>query len=162
MSTVPVCVVNDSPCNAANPDLRVIHQIPNRILHIVPIDNLATVGTTSNHILQDDPFHKVHVLGVVDGIIEFLPVPNYSSIIPSPEANFSLFVQAKSVESIAVQREVTLHLETIQCPIPTPVCTIPNEVWEVEVLLIDSFNSTEFIAFPLALHRGVRCEVAGT
>jgi len=102
LSTVPVCVVNDSPCNAANPDLRVIHQIPNRILHIVPICNLSTVGTTSNQILQDDPFHKVHVFRVVNNFIEFLPVPNYSSIIPSSKPDFSLFVEAISVESVAV------------------------------------------------------------
>jgi hypothetical protein len=130
-------------------------------LDVVTVDNFSTVRATSNHILSDDPFHKVHVFRPVDDPIEFLPIPHDLRIIPPPHTHVGIPIEAVPVEAVTVERMVSPDLEPVQRVAPAEICPELGELRQREVWVVDSLCCVDLMAFSGPLHNSVRGEVAG-
>jgi hypothetical protein len=136
---VPVRVVNDSSCDTSHPRLRVINQIPNSILYVVPLHDLAAVRAATHHILIDDPLHKVHVFWPVHDTIEFLPIRDHGRVVPLPREHLGLTIEAPAVEPVPIERVIAPHFEPVlRCP-SSEVGSEAGPLWERETLLVDGF-----------------------
>jgi hypothetical protein len=154
---VTISVSNDCTGDAPDSDLRIVNEIPDRVLHIEPRHDLTTIHPSSNEILIDDPFNKVHCFWVIDDSIKLLPIPDHSSIVPLPREHFRVAIEAPAPEIVPVQRVVPPDFEPVLRVGLSEVGSEAGPLWERETLLVDGFGW--LITRGRPLHNGVRGEV---
>jgi hypothetical protein len=134
--------------------------MPNSILDVMALDDCSAVRPATNHILIDDPFHKVHVFRVFHDPIEILPVPQHGSIIPPSSSDLGVLVEAPAVEPVPVQGVVTPHFKPVLCRAPGEIRTVLSVFRKLEVLCIDRLTCVFLLAWFLFFDHGMGRKVA--
>jgi hypothetical protein len=111
-----ICIVHNSASNTAEPISRwraVVDQVPNGILHVPPIHDLAAADLCPDIVLVHDPLCKLHVPRVLNdaSIFKLIPIVDDGSVVPPARPNLRLLVETPCAESIPIQRIVTLEFQ---------------------------------------------------
>ena len=156
LSTVTNCILNDLVRHTSETDLRVVHQIPYRVLDVLPRHDLPAVRSTTHHILSHDPFHKVRVFWVIDILS---PIRIHRGVVPSPGVHLGLLIQAPSAVSVAVENSIGLDLEPIHRAGAVVEGPEFREIRQDEGWVVDRLGS-QLVAFPLPFDDRVGGEIA--